>query len=31
LLGIPGWTKDNLQAEYYEDRKYFRQGRRSPK
>jgi hypothetical protein len=27
LLGIPGWSKDNLQAEYYDNKKYFRSGR----
>lgn len=28
LLGIPGWSSDNENAEYYENRDYFRPGRR---
>jgi len=27
LLGIPGWSNDNSQAEYYDNKKYFRAGR----
>ncbi|TAJ79100.1 MAG: DUF3025 domain-containing protein [Gallionellaceae bacterium] len=29
LLGIPGWSSDNERAEYYENRNYFRPGRRT--
>jgi len=29
LLGIPGWSNDNEQAEYYDNLNYFRSGRRS--
>lgn len=28
LLGIPGWSADNAHAEYYDNREYFRAGRR---
>lgn len=28
LLGIPGWSADNVKEEYYDDQKYFRLGRR---
>jgi hypothetical protein len=31
LLGIPGWSVDNAQAEYYDNQNYFRPGRRSSK
>jgi hypothetical protein len=27
LLGIPGWSKDNEQATYYDNQNYFRAGR----
>ncbi|MDP2806307.1 MAG: DUF3025 domain-containing protein [Gallionellaceae bacterium] len=27
LLGIPGWSKDNEKAEYYDNQNYFRAGR----
>ncbi len=29
LLGIPGWSADNAHVEYYDNRKYFRSGRRA--
>ena len=29
LLGIPGWSADNMRSEYYDNQKYFRRGRRS--
>ena len=29
LLGIPGWSADNMAPEYYDNQKYFRTGRRS--
>ena len=29
LLGIPGWSADNVHVEYYDNRDYFRPGRRS--
>lgn len=29
LLGIPGWSEQNRQAEYYDNQNYFRPGRRS--
>lgn len=28
LLGIPGWSADNAHADYYDNREYFRPGRR---
>jgi len=28
LLGIPGWSSDNEREEYYDNREYFRSGRR---
>lgn len=28
LLGIPGWSAENANAEYYDNRDYFRAGRR---
>jgi hypothetical protein len=28
LLGVPGWSSDNAQADYYDDQNYFRPGRR---
>ena len=31
LLGVPGWSTDNEQAEYYDNTAYFRAGRRDPK
>jgi hypothetical protein len=31
LLGIPGWSKDNEQATYYDNASYFRAGRRDVK
>ncbi len=31
LLGIPGWTPDNENEQYYENTEYFRPGRRSDK
>ena len=29
LLGVPGWATDNERADYYDDIRYFRPGRRS--
>lgn len=29
LLGVPGWTDENKSASYYDDRRYFRPGRRA--
>jgi hypothetical protein len=31
LLGVPGWSTGNEQAEYYDNTAYFRAGRRDPK
>jgi hypothetical protein len=31
LLGMPGWSKDNEKAEYYDNTAYFRPGRRRSK
>ena len=31
LLGIPGWSADNVQSAYYDNTSYFRPGRRDPK
>lgn len=31
LLGIPGWSDDNMRGEYYDNQKYFRPCRRSDK
>lgn len=28
LLGMPGWDPDNAQADYYDNKNYFREGRR---
>ncbi len=29
LLGVPGWTKSNAKARYYDNVRYFRPGRRA--
>ena len=31
LLGIPGWSDDNMREDYYDNRKYFRPGRGNTK